>query len=99
MILPYTPLHVLLLDLLDFPIVFTSANFSSLPLASDEAEIDALSFIFDFKLTHNRAIIHRIDDSIVQHVDNAIRPMRLARGLPPLPPPCLNALMVRQKRF
>ncbi len=83
-ILPYTPLHALLLDLLDFPIVFTSANFSSLPLASDEAEIDALSFIFDFKLTHNRAIIHRIDDSIVQCIDNAIRPMRLARGFAPL---------------
>ncbi|WQS13672.1 carbamoyltransferase HypF [Helicobacter pylori] len=83
-ILPYTPLHALLLDLLDFPIIFTSANFSSLPLASDETEIDALSFIFDFKLTHNRAIIHRIDDSIAQHVDNAIRPMRLARGFAPL---------------
>ncbi|WP_194147712.1 carbamoyltransferase HypF [Helicobacter pylori] len=83
-ILPYTPLHALLLDLLDFPIVFTSANFSSLPLASDEAEIDSLSFIFDFKLTHNRAIIHRIDDSIVQCVDNIIRPMRLARGFAPL---------------
>ncbi len=83
-ILPYTPLHALLLDLLDFPIVFTSANFSSLPLASDEAEIDSLSFIFDFKLTHNRAIIHRIDDSIAQRIDNAIRPMRLARGFAPL---------------
>ncbi|GAA7317458.1 carbamoyltransferase HypF [Helicobacter pylori] len=83
-ILPYTPLHALLLDLLDFPIVFTSANFSSLPLASNEAEIDALSFIFDFKLTHNRAIIHRVDDSIVQRVDNTIRPMRLARGFAPL---------------
>ncbi|WQS01374.1 carbamoyltransferase HypF [Helicobacter pylori] len=83
-ILPYTPLHALLLDLLDFPIIFTSANFSSLPLASDETEIDSLSFIFDFKLTHNRAIIHRIDDSIAQHVDNAIRPMRLARGFAPL---------------
>ncbi len=83
-ILPYTPLHALLLDLLDFPIVFTSANFSSLPLVSDEAEIDSLSFIFDFKLTHNRAIIHRIDDSIAQRVDNIIRPMRLARGFAPL---------------
>ncbi|WP_187904838.1 carbamoyltransferase HypF [Helicobacter pylori] len=83
-ILPYTPLHALLLDLLDSPIVFTSANFNSLPLASDEKEIDSLHFIFDFKLTHNRAIIHRIDDSIVQRVDNAIRPMRLARGFAPL---------------
>ncbi|EJB77151.1 carbamoyltransferase HypF [Helicobacter pylori Hp A-16] len=83
-ILPYTPLHALLLDLLDSPIIFTSANFNSLPLASDEAEIDALSFIFDFKLTHNRTIIHRIDDSIVQRVDNIIRPMRLARGFAPL---------------
>ncbi|MFP6166282.1 carbamoyltransferase HypF [Helicobacter pylori] len=83
-ILPYTPLHALLLDLLDFPIVFTSANFSSLPLASDEKEIDSLHFIFDFKLTHNRAIIHKIDDSIVQYIDNAIRPMRLARGFAPL---------------
>ncbi|WP_164864909.1 carbamoyltransferase HypF [Helicobacter pylori] len=83
-ILPYTPLHALLLDLLDFPIVFTSANFSSLPLASDEKEIDSLHFIFDFKLTHNRAIIHRIDDSIAQCIDNAIRSMRLARGFAPL---------------
>ncbi|EJB31265.1 carbamoyltransferase HypF [Helicobacter pylori NQ4228] len=83
-ILPYTPLHALLLDLLDSPIVFTSANFNSLPLASDEKEIDSLHFIFDFKLTHNRAIIHRIDDSIAQRVDNAIHPMRLARGFAPL---------------
>ncbi|WRA29848.1 carbamoyltransferase HypF [Helicobacter pylori] len=83
-ILPYTPLHALLLDLLDSPIIFTSANFNSLPLASDEKEIDSLHFIFDFKLTHNRAIIHRIDDSIAQRVDNAIRPMRLARGFAPL---------------
>ncbi|EQL46556.1 carbamoyltransferase HypF [Helicobacter pylori] len=106
-ILPYTPLHALLLDLLDLPIVFTSANFSSLPLASDEAEIDALSFIFDFKLTHNRAIIHRIDDSIVQRVDNIIRPMRLARGFAPLyltlpkrsnhPPQKILALGAEQK--
>ncbi|GAA7726293.1 carbamoyltransferase HypF [Helicobacter pylori] len=106
-ILPYTPLHALLLDLLDFPIVFTSANFSSLPLASDEAEIDALSFIFDFKLTHNRAIIHRIDDSIAQRVDNIIRPMRLARGFAPLyltlpkrsnhPPQKILALGAEQK--
>ncbi|GAA8565976.1 carbamoyltransferase HypF [Helicobacter pylori] len=106
-ILPYTPLHALLLDLLDFPIVFTSANFSSLPLASDEKEIDSLHFIFDFKLTHNRAIIHRIDDSIVQRVDNIIRPMRLARGFAPLyltlpkrsnhPPKKILALGAEQK--
>ncbi|PDX14281.1 carbamoyltransferase HypF [Helicobacter pylori] len=106
-ILPYTPLHALLLDLLDFPIVFTSANFRSLPLASDEAEIDSLSFIFDFKLTHNRAIIHRIDDSIAQYIDNAIRPMRLARGFAPLylalpkrsnhPPKKILALGAEQK--
>ncbi|GAA8379037.1 carbamoyltransferase HypF [Helicobacter pylori] len=106
-ILPYTPLHALLLDLLDFPIVFTSANFSSLPLASDEKEINSLHFIFDFKLTHNRAIIHRIDDSIAQRVDNAIRPMRLARGFAPLyltlpkrsnhPPKKILALGAEQK--
>ncbi len=106
-ILPYTPLHALLLDLLDSPIIFTSANFNSLPLASDEKEIDSLHFIFDFKLTHNRAIIHRIDDSIVQRVDNAIRPMRLARGFAPLylalpkrsnhPPKKILALGAEQK--
>ncbi|EJB44220.1 carbamoyltransferase HypF [Helicobacter pylori Hp A-5] len=106
-ILPYTPLHALLLDLLDSPIVFTSANFNSLPLASDEKEIDSLHFIFDFKLTHNRAIIHRIDDSIAQRVDNAIRPMRLARGFAPLyltlpkrsnhPPKKILALGAEQK--
>ncbi|MCQ2785523.1 carbamoyltransferase HypF [Helicobacter pylori] len=108
-ILPYTPLHALLLDLLDFPIVFTSANFNSLPLASDEKEIDSLHFIFDFKLTHNRAIIHRIDDSIAQRVDNAIRPMRLARGFAPLyltlpkrsnhPPKKILALGAEQKGY
>ncbi|WQV33541.1 carbamoyltransferase HypF [Helicobacter pylori] len=106
-ILPYTPLHALLLDLLDSPIVFTSANFRSLPLASDEKEIDSLHFIFDFKLTHNRAIIHRIDDSIAQRVDNIIRPMRLARGFAPLyltlpkrsnhPPKKILALGAEQK--
>ncbi len=106
-ILPYTPLHALLLDLLDSPIIFTSANFSSLPLASDEKEIDSLHFIFDFKLTHNRAIIHRIDDSIAQRVDNIIRPMRLARGFAPLyltlpkrsnhPPKKILALGAEQK--
>ncbi|MGL2342248.1 carbamoyltransferase HypF [Helicobacter pylori] len=106
-ILPYTPLHALLLDLLGSPIVFTSANFNSLPLASDEKEIDSLHFIFDFKLTHNRAIIHRIDDSIAQRVDNAIRPMRLARGFAPLyltlpkrsnhPPKKILALGAEQK--
>ncbi|EMH30270.1 carbamoyltransferase HypF [Helicobacter pylori GAM270ASi] len=106
-ILPYTPLHALLLDLLDFPIIFTSANFNSLPLASDEKEIDSLHFIFDFKLTHNRTIIHRIDDSIAQRVDNAIRPMRLARGFAPLyltlpkrsnhPPKKILALGAEQK--
>ncbi|MGN8513745.1 carbamoyltransferase HypF [Helicobacter pylori] len=106
-ILPYTPLHALLLDLLDSPIIFTSANFSSLPLASDEKEINSLHFIFDFKLTHNRAIIHRIDDSIAQCVDNAIRPMRLARGFAPLyltlpkrsnhPPKKILALGAEQK--
>ncbi|WQY76204.1 carbamoyltransferase HypF [Helicobacter pylori] len=106
-ILPYTPLHALLLDLLDFPIIFTSANFNSLPLASDEKEIDSLHFIFDFKLTHNRAIIHRIDDSIAQRVDNVIRPMRLARGFAPLyltlpkrsnhPPKKILALGAEQK--
>ncbi|WQW81624.1 carbamoyltransferase HypF [Helicobacter pylori] len=106
-ILPYTPLHALLLDLLDSPIIFTSANFSSLPLASDEKEIDSLHFIFDFKLTHNRTIIHRIDDSIAQCVDNMIRPMRLARGFAPLyltlpkrsnhPPKKILALGAEQK--
>ncbi|MCQ2856568.1 carbamoyltransferase HypF [Helicobacter pylori] len=106
-ILPYTPLHALLLDLLDFPIIFTSANFNSLPLASNEKEIDSLHFIFDFKLTHNRAIIHRIDDSIAQRVDNMIRPMRLARGFAPLyltlpkrsnhPPKKILALGAEQK--
>ncbi|WP_104761287.1 carbamoyltransferase HypF [Helicobacter cetorum] len=83
-ILPYTPLHALLLDVLDFPIVFTSANFSSRPLASNEEEINKLHFLYDFKLTHNRSIIHRIDDSITQYIDNKIRLVRLARGFTPL---------------
>lgn len=64
-ILFYIFLYVLLLDLLDFFIVFMSVNFSFFFLVSDEVEIDVLSFIFDFKFMYNCVIIYRIDDSIV----------------------------------
>lgn len=89
--LPYTPLHHLLLEGMDTPIVLTSGNVSDEPQCTDNAEArERLGAIADFLLLHNRDIVNRVDDSVVRVVDRQPRFLRRARGLAPaslpLPP-------------
>ena len=84
--LPYTPIHHLLLAQLNFPIVATSGNFANEPICIDEAEVvNRLNTIADFFLVHNRPIVRPIDDSIVRIIANQEMVLRRARGYAPLP--------------
>lgn len=84
--LPYTPLHHLLLHELQRPLVMTSANRSGEPLVIDNEEArDKLSEIADALLLHDRAIINRLDDSVLCVMANKPRIMRRARGYAPSP--------------
>jgi len=83
--LPYTPLHVLLMQELNFPIVATSGNLSDEPICIDEYEaLEHLATIADVFLVHNRPIERPVDDSIVQFVDGELQILRRARGYAPL---------------
>jgi hydrogenase maturation protein HypF len=84
--LPYTPLHHLLMAELGFPIVATSGNLSDEPICIDEHEaLDRLGDIADVFLVHNRPIVRHVDDSIVRVVLGREMVMRRARGYAPLP--------------
>jgi hydrogenase maturation protein HypF len=86
--LPYTPLHHLLLSLLDFPVIATSGNLSDEPICTDELEaLDRLAGIADLFLVHNRPIVRHVDDSIVRFIAGREMLMRRARGYAPLPVP------------
>ena len=83
--LPYTPLHHLLMQELGFPVVATSGNLSEEPIVIDESEaLRRLGGIADFFLVHNRAIIRHADDSIVRIVAGRGMMIRRARGYAPL---------------
>ncbi|MGJ0428921.1 carbamoyltransferase HypF [Methylobacter sp.] len=82
--LPYTPLHNLLMQELDAPIVLTSGNISDEPQCTDNDEArEKLAGIADFWLLHDRAIVNRLDDSVVRVMDGGIRLLRRARGYSP----------------
>lgn len=87
--LPYTPLHHLLLAEDLRPLVMTSANPSEEPLCCDNAEaLERLASIADVFLLHDRDIERRVDDSVVLAVDRPARtilPLRRARGYAPAP--------------
>ena len=84
--LPYTPLHYLLLDAGFDALVMTSANLSEEPIAIDNAEAFArLADIADDYLVHDRDIYLRSDDSIVRHAAGSMRPIRRSRGYVPVP--------------
>lgn len=84
--LPYTPLHHLLLDRLGKPIVATSGNLSDEPICTDENEaLVRLGGIADYYLVHNRPISRHVDDSIVRIVCGQPQILRRARGFAPLP--------------
>lgn len=82
--LPYTPLHILLFDYLDHPIIATSANLSDEPIIRNKNELlDKLSHVIDYVLDFNREIINTCDDSVVQCINQDIFVMRNARGYAP----------------
>ena len=85
--LPYTPLHHLLLDAFGGALVMTSGNRSEEPIATGNAEaLERLSDIADAFLLHDRDIYTRYDDSVVRHTpDVGVESIRRARGYAPFP--------------
>jgi len=84
--LPYTPLHVLLLDAVGAPLVMTSGNVSEEPICRTGAEAQRrLGDIADLILTHNRPIYTACDDSVVREDVGCVRVLRRSRGYVPVP--------------
>lgn len=80
LLLPYSPLHVLLLRETGLPLVATSANLSEEPLCLDEGEaVLRLAGIADYFLSHNRPIAHPVDDSVLR-LDGRSQPVLLRRS-------------------
>ena len=94
--LPTTPLHRLLLQGVEGPLVMTSGNLSDEPqIIDDETARERLRGVAAYALTHNREIANRVDDSVVRMMSGAPRILRRARGFAPapvaLPPEFLQA--------
>jgi hydrogenase maturation protein HypF len=84
--LPYTPLHHLLLEAAGGPVVATSGNLSDEPICTDETEaLGRLAGIADLFLVHDRGIARHVDDSVVRIVLGRELVLRRARGYAPLP--------------
>ena len=84
--LPYTPLHYLLLNQGFAALVMTSANLTDEPIAIDNDDaFERLAEIADYFLIHNRDIYLRSDDSIVRHSAGHMRYIRRSRGFVPIP--------------
>jgi hydrogenase maturation protein HypF len=87
LMLPYTPLHHLLLDDFAEPLVLTSGNVSDEPIAFDDDDaLRRLASIADGFLTHDREIATRVDDSVTRVVDGGV-PMLLRRSRGYVPGP------------
>ncbi|QOY89840.1 carbamoyltransferase HypF [Paludibaculum fermentans] len=85
---PYSPLHALLLDEFQGPMVATSGNLTDEPICFDESEaLQRLAGIADVFLIHDRPIVRPVDDSIVRFIDGQAVLLRRARGYAPLPFP------------
>jgi hydrogenase maturation protein HypF len=86
LLLPYTPLHHLLLAALDRPLVMTSGNRSDEPIVHRDDEAPAaLAGIADLFLAHDRPIAGRCDDSVARAIDGRRVVLRRARGWVPRP--------------
>lgn len=86
--LPYTPLHHLLMAETGRPLVMTSGNRSEEPIATGNAEaLKRLGDIADAFLLHDRPIAERYDDSVTRVVDGEAELVRRARGYAPFPLP------------
>ena len=83
--LPYTPLHHLLMGEVGAPIIATSANLSGDPMVTDEADVCArLHGIADCFLVHDRPIARAVDDSVVRVIAGRETVLRAARGYAPV---------------
>jgi hydrogenase maturation protein HypF len=83
--LPYSPLHQLLLDALQGPVVATSGNVSGEPVLTDPAQAETrLAQVADAFLHHDRPIVRPADDSVMRVIAGRARPIRLGRGTAPL---------------
>jgi hydrogenase maturation protein HypF len=84
--LPYTPLHCILMERLGFPVVATSGNLSDEPICTDEhSALERLRGIADLFLVHNRPIVRHVDDSVVRIMMGRELVLRRSRGYAPLP--------------
>lgn len=84
--LPYSPLHTLLIEAFDGIVVATSGNLSEEPICIDEKEALArMGRIADGFLVHNRPIVRPVDDSVVRMVGEQLMMIRRARGFAPFP--------------
>ena len=84
--LPYSPLHHLLLEDLDRPLVMTSGNVSDEPICHEDPDaIRRLKGIADYFLIHNRRIHVRSDDSVTRAFDGREMVLRRSRGYAPAP--------------
>ncbi|MCG8335268.1 MAG: carbamoyltransferase HypF [Proteobacteria bacterium] len=84
--LPYTPLHHILLRAFERPVVATSGNLSDEPICIDESEaLERLGGIADLFLFHNRPILRQVDDSVARIMAGRELVLRRARGYAPLP--------------
>ncbi len=83
--LPYSPLHYLLLKEINRPLVATSANISGEPVLTDETEVEQrLHSVATAFLHHNRPILRPADDAVFKVIASKPRPLRLGRGNTPL---------------
>ncbi len=82
--LPYTPLHRLLFETIDFPLIATSANISDEPIIVKVEEIaHRLGNVVDGILNHNRTIVNAMDDSVIQIAQGRVVMLRMGRGFAP----------------
>jgi hydrogenase maturation protein HypF len=84
--LPYSPLHHILMRELKIPVIATSGNISEEPICIDETQaLEKLNGIADYFLVHNRKILRHVDDSIARIAGGREMIIRRARGYAPLP--------------
>jgi hydrogenase maturation protein HypF len=82
--LPYSPVHHLLLQSLDRPLVMTSGNRRDEPMVCENQEaLERLGIIADLFLTHDRPIQRRCDDGVVRVGMSGYAPLRRGRGSMP----------------
>jgi hydrogenase maturation protein HypF len=85
-LLPYAPLHHLLVREFGFPVVATSGNVTDEPIVSDEQEaLERLGGIADWFIVHDRPIVWPVDDSVARVVCGRELLLRRARGYAPAP--------------